>query len=100
MTTQIWDNMGSSNGLVPDGTNPLPKLIQIIIYMRVISQELLQNLIHVLGVKFCSILRVLTHWGRDKMATIFQTTFSNAFLEWKFINFESDFTEVCSQGAN
>ena len=24
----------------------------------------------------------LTHWGRDKMATIFQTTFSNAF-SWK-----------------
>ena len=27
----------------------------------------------------CSGLWVLTHWGRDKMAAIFQTTFSNAF---------------------
>ena len=30
-----------------------------------------------------------THWGRDKLATIFQTTFLNAF-----------FTEVCSQWSN
>ena len=24
------------------------------------------------------------HWGRDKMAAIILTTFSNAFLEWKY----------------
>ena len=30
----------------------------------------------------------LTHWGRDKMVAIFQTAFSNAFLEWKCINFD------------
>ena len=29
-------------------------------------------------------LNVLTHWGRDKMAAIFQTTFSNALFEWKY----------------
>ena len=30
------------------------------------------------------ILHLLTHWGRDKMAAIFQTTFSNA-ISWKKI---------------
>ena len=28
----------------------------------------------------------LTHWGRDKMAAIFQTIFLNVFLEWKCMN--------------
>ena len=27
-------------------------------------------------------------------------TFSNAFFEWKYINFDSDFTEICSQWSN
>ena len=30
---------------------------------------------------------VLTHWGRDKMAAIFQTTFSNAFSWMKMFKF-------------
>ena len=38
----------------------------------------------------------LTHWGRDKMAAIFQTIFQMHFLEWKCMNFVKDFTEVCS----
>ena len=25
MTTEIWVNIGSGNGLVPDGTKPLPE---------------------------------------------------------------------------
>ena len=29
----------------------------------------------------------LTHWGRDKMAAIFQTTFSNAFSSMEMIEF-------------
>ena len=29
----------------------------------------------------------LTHWGQDKMATIFRTTFSNAFLWMKIYKF-------------
>ena len=33
----------------------------------------------------CYSLSSLTHWGRDKMAAIFQTTFSNAF-SWMQIN--------------
>ena len=33
-------------------------------------------------------LNELTHWGRYKMATIFQTTFSNAFIQWKYMHFD------------
>ena len=32
-------------------------------------------------------LRMLTHWGRDKMAAIFQTTFSNVFSWMKMYEF-------------
>ena len=42
----------------------------------------------------------LTHSGRDKMAAIIQMTFSNAFLWWKCMNFDYNFTEVCSQGSS
>ena len=33
-----------------------------------------------------TVISILTHWGRDKMTAIFQTTFSSAFLEWKRMN--------------
>ena len=33
----------------------------------------------------------LTHWGRDKMAAIFQTTFSNAFSWIKMFEFRLNF---------
>ena len=36
-------------------------------------------------------LKLLTHWGRDKMATIFQTTFSNAFSWMKMYKFRLRF---------
>ena len=39
----------------------------------------------------------LTHWGRDKMATFFQTTFST---ELRHVNFQYNFTEVCFQRLN
>ena len=39
---------------------------------------------------------LLTHWGWDKMAAISQTAFSNAFLKWKCMNCDQDFTEFCS----
>ena len=35
------------------------------------------------------ILRLLEHWGLDKMATIFQTTFSNAFSWRKGMHFDN-----------
>ena len=31
MVTEIWVNIGSSNGLLPDGTKPLPEQIWLII---------------------------------------------------------------------
>ena len=34
---------------------------------------------------------VLTHWGRDKMAAIFQTTFSNEFSWMKMLEFRLKF---------
>ena len=42
------------------------------------------------------------HWGRDKMTAIFSTTFSSAFSWIKMykLNFDYDFTEVCSLGSN
>ena len=38
---------------------------------------------------------ILAHWGWDKMAAIFQTTFWNAFSWMKMYE---DFNEVCSSG--
>ena len=40
----------------------------------------------------------LTHWGRDKMAGIFQTQMH--FLEWKCFSFHWNFTEVYSKGSS
>ena len=37
------------------------------------------------------ILKKLTHWGRDKVAAIFQTTFSNAFSWMKMYEFRLRF---------
>ena len=31
---------------------------------------------------------LLTHWSRDKMGAISQMTLSNAFLQWKCLNFD------------
>ena len=42
----------------------------------------------------------LTHWGRDNMAAIFHTTFSNAFPWMKIYEFRLIFFEFCSQGSN
>ena len=36
---------------------------------------------------FCLSLTVLTHWGRDKMATIFQATFWNGFSWMKMYEY-------------
>ena len=40
----------------------------------------------------------LTHWGRDQMAVILQTTFQMHLLERKFLNFDLIF-KVCTQGS-
>ena len=47
----------------------------------------------------CSTI-LLTHWSRDKMATIFQTTFSNAFSWMKMMEFRLEFQCNLFQGSN
>ena len=42
----------------------------------------------------------LTHWGRDKWSPFSRWHFQMHILEWKCINFDKDFTEVCAQGSN
>ena len=42
----------------------------------------------------------LTHWGRDKMAAIFQTTFSNAFSWIKMYELRLRFHPILFQRAN
>ena len=39
------------------------------------------------NISYADIICCLTHWGRDKMAAIFQTTFSNGFFLIKCMNF-------------
>ena len=43
---------------------------------------------------------ISTHWGRDKMAANSWRHFQMHFLEWKYVNFDYDVTEVCSQWSN
>ena len=55
---------------------------------------------------FCCVMNAsdgenfLTHWDRDKMATISQTIFSNRFSWENCLIFDQNFTEVCSHGSN
>ena len=41
----------------------------------------------------------LTNWGQDKMANIFQMTFSNSFLNESVV-FDLNFIEIQSQWSN
>ena len=42
----------------------------------------------------------LTHWGWDKWTPFHRRHFQMHFLEWKCLNSDYNFTEVCSQGFN
>ena len=42
---------------------------------------------------------ILTHWGQEKKAAILQT-FSNKLFCMKIVVFDSNFTEMSSQGSN
>ena len=44
--------------------------------------------------------RRLTHWGRDKMADILQTTFLINFIAWKILYFDWNSTDICFQNYN
>ena len=43
---------------------------------------------------------VLTHWGRDQMAALFQSTLPNTFSWMKIVVFQFIFSEIYSQGSN
>ena len=43
---------------------------------------------------------ILTLWDSDTMAAISQITFANIFLNWIWIDFDWNFTEVYSQRSN
>ena len=44
-------------------------------------------------------LKDLTHWGRDKIALISQTTFSSSSFVCKLSYFDSIFTQILYQGS-
>ena len=50
-----------------------------------------QTFFHPLGFNRISYIILLTHWGRDKMAAISQTTFSNGFSWMKLLEFRLKF---------
>ena len=53
------------------------------------GRSVLPTLQNDLALRFNSLrLGHLTRWGWDKMAAIFQVTFSNAFFHWKCIDFD------------
>ena len=65
-------------------------------HIRAISKEMLQPSITKIGLKITYIkfhsnfpgANELTHWGRDKMAAISQTMFSNAFSWMEIYEFQ------------
>ena len=65
---------------------------QLLCNLTHISTALLTAMLH--GSEIVKSYGDLTHWGRDKMADIFQT-FSNTFSWMKMYEFCLDFTEVC-----
>ena len=86
-----WVNKGSGNNLVPSDTeginpNPLPEpmltnfLVTTWRHHGPVSEQVTSPLLFVC--MLCDAFS-LTHWGRDKIATIFQTTFSNGFSSVK-----------------
>ena len=51
--------------------------------------------------EICFNIFSLTHWDRAEITTISETTcFNCIFLEWKWINFAKDVTEICSWGSD
>ena len=87
MTTEIWVNIGSGNGLLPDGTKPLPEpnvdlssIRSSGIHLRAILQEIPHPSVTEIGLtitslKFCSNLPgtnelnqvTATHWKISSM---------------------------------
>ena len=87
-----YANTGSDNGLLPDGTKPLPEPFYIASCSRskngfIGSYEIQINGLVSPNKSATKGLDVYTQWGRDKMAIIFQTKFSNAFSWMEMFEF-------------
>ena len=67
----LWDNWGKDNHIWYDISHDAPDYPY--------SQEV-NHLIDHSTCQCCLTRSPLTHWGRDKIAAIFQATFSNAFF--------------------
>ena len=51
-------------------------------------------------VSHTKMLDYLTHWGREKWTPFHRQHFQMYFLQWKCLNSDSNFTEVCSLMSN
>ena len=69
------------------GTN----LIEILIEIQTFSFKKMHLKTSGKWLPFCLGLNVLTHWGQDNIADIFQTIFSNAFHWMKMFEFQIQF---------
>ena len=69
----VWTNAGILL-IGPSGTNFSEILIKLCIFS---SAKIHLKMSSGKGRPFCLGLNMLTHWGRDKLATILQTAFSN-----------------------
>ena len=84
----LWEvNIGSGNGLVPSGTKPLTERMLTQISVATWRHWALLRPSYAIWLHKSS-SHWLTHWGRDKMATISRQHFQMHFPEWKCINFD------------
>ena len=91
MVTEIWVNIGSGNGLLPDGTTPLPEpmltdhqgwgQIRFIKYKYIFSG--VSNTNTNTPAKILSNTNTNTQWGQDKIAAILQMMFYLFKFHWK-----------------
>ena len=77
-----WKNQNGFSFIFQENCNCCLLKINKKIYMKMYLKML-----SVKWQPFCLSLNVLTHWGWDKMAAIFQTTFWNAFSWMKIFDF-------------
>ena len=99
---EIKVSIGSGNGLLPDGTKPLPEPMLTKYFHPTLYNVDLSKVFwkqspkkwHVFGDYSFKITTIspknqwfaLTHWGRDEIDAILQTTFSNAFSWMKWMS--------------
>ena len=100
MVLKIWVNIGSGNGLLPEGTKPLPEPMLTSHQSCCVAftwEQMNFSRIMYLQIAFSKLLPYLpgaselTYWGRKKMAAICQTTFSNAFSWMRMYEFRLKF---------